>query len=168
MLGSYQKQPQLLYHGKFVLHVSVSVSSLPLSVTVCSCHACVVHLSSLRFEFLSRRPLHYGSNPLLLISSAHHLLSARAVFPDSNVRNSLRRSIINPNRNFHFNYLDFPWFNTDVTWARKLRWYILSVINSNSELSLSYIIVWERSKHMVTSFLSLKFMQWLGGPTVSL
>ena len=108
MLGSYPKEPQLLYHGKFVLHVSVSVSCLALSVTVRSCHAFVVHLSSLRFEFLSRRPLRYGSNPLLLNSSAHHLLSARAVFPDSNVRNSLRRSIINLNRfpwNFHFNYI---------------------------------------------------------------
>ena len=51
MLGSYLKRPQLLYHGKFVL----SVSSLPLSVTVHSYHACVVNLSSLPFEFLSHR-----------------------------------------------------------------------------------------------------------------
>ena len=50
-------------------------------VTVRSYHACVVNLSSLRFEFHSRqRYVIACSSPSLLISSAHHhLLSARAV-----------------------------------------------------------------------------------------
>ena len=42
------------------------------------------------------------------------------VFPDSNVRNSLQRSIINPRFpwNFHLNSLDFPWFYICVTRAQ--------------------------------------------------
>ena len=67
MLGSYLKRPQLLYHGKFVL----SETACP--VTVRSYHACVVNLSSLRFEFLSRqRYVIACSSPSLLISLAHH------------------------------------------------------------------------------------------------
>ena len=74
MLGSYLKRPQLLYHGKFVL----SVSSLPLSVTVWSYHVCIVNLSSLCFEFISRQRCFIAcSSTSLLISSAdHHLLSS--------------------------------------------------------------------------------------------
>ena len=74
----------------------------------------------------------------------------RSVFPDSNVRNSLQRSTINPRFpwNFYLNSLDFPWFNMHVTRARKLKkWYILSIINSNSELSLSYMSMRKEQTH---------------------
>ena len=62
-----------LNYYKFVL----SVSSLPLSVIVRSYLACVVNLSSLRFEFLSRwRCVIACSSPSLSISSAHQCTSS--------------------------------------------------------------------------------------------
>ena len=68
----------------------------------------------------------------------------QAAFPDSIVRNSLQRSIFNLET-----FFEFPTFNMHVIRAHSWK---------SDTLSLSYIIEWERVKHMATTLCS-KFMR---------